>query len=112
MRLRGDGFFGSGSADPMAQSLPVLKRIGEALAEVKGEVLITGHTDNQPIRSLRYPSNWHLSEERADAVKSALADAGRAGAHALRRQGRCRAGRSRTTRRPTARATGASRSCC
>ena len=54
----------------MAQSLPVLKRIGEALAEVKGEVLITGHTDNQPIRSLRYPSNWHLSAARADAVKA------------------------------------------
>ncbi|CAN7217630.1 MULTISPECIES: DotU family type VI secretion system protein [unclassified Variovorax] len=72
VRLRGDSFFGSGSADPMAQSLPVLKRIGEALAEVKGEVLITGHSDNQPIRSMRYPSNWHLSAARADAVKGAL----------------------------------------
>ena len=72
MRLRGDSFFGSGSADPMAQSLPVLNRIGQALAEVKGEVLITGHSDNQPIRSMRYPSNWHLSAARADAVKGAL----------------------------------------
>ena len=72
VRLRGDSFFGSGSADPMPQSLPVLKRIGQALAEVKGEVLITGHSDNQPIRSMRYPSNWHLSAARADAVKSAL----------------------------------------
>ena len=72
VRLRGDSFFGSGSADPMAQSLPVLKRIGQALAEVKGEVLITGHSDNQPIRSMRYPSNWHLSAARAEAVKTAL----------------------------------------
>ncbi|KWT93050.1 MULTISPECIES: DotU family type VI secretion system protein [unclassified Variovorax] len=72
VRLRGDSFFGSGSADPMAQSLPVLHRIGQALAEVKGEVLITGHSDNQPIRSMRYPSNWHLSAARADAVKGAL----------------------------------------
>ncbi|HJS03238.1 MAG TPA: DotU family type VI secretion system protein [Variovorax sp.] len=72
VRLRGDSFFGSGSADPMAQSLPVLNRIGQALAEVKGEVLITGHSDNQPIRSMRYPSNWHLSAARADAVKGAL----------------------------------------
>jgi type VI secretion system protein ImpK len=72
VRLRGDSFFGSGSADPMAQSLPVLRRIGQALAEVKGEVLITGHSDNQPIRSMRYPSNWHLSAARADAVKGAL----------------------------------------
>lgn len=73
VRLRGDSFFGSGSAEPMPQSLPVLRRIGQALAEVKGEVLITGHSDNQPIRSMRYPSNWHLSAARADAVKSSLA---------------------------------------
>jgi type VI secretion system protein ImpK len=72
VRLRGDSFFGSGSAEPMPQSLPVLRRIGQALAEVKGEVLITGHSDNQPIRSLRFPSNWHLSAARADAVRSAL----------------------------------------
>ncbi|MGK6310291.1 DotU family type VI secretion system protein [Variovorax sp. DT-64] len=72
VRLRGDSFFGSGSAEPMAQTLPVLHRIGQALAEVKGEVLITGHSDNQPIRSMRYPSNWHLSAARADAVKGAL----------------------------------------
>ncbi|RYY95699.1 MAG: DotU family type VI secretion system protein [Comamonadaceae bacterium] len=72
VRLRGDSFFGSGSAEPMAQSLPVLKRIGHALAEVRGEVLITGHSDNQPIRSLRFPSNWHLSAARADAVRAAL----------------------------------------
>ncbi|VTU38995.1 DotU family type VI secretion system protein [Variovorax sp. PBL-E5] len=72
VRLRGDSFFGSGSAEPMAQSLPVLNRIGQALAEVKGDVLITGHSDNQPIRSMRYPSNWHLSAARADAVKGAL----------------------------------------
>ncbi|RYF74485.1 MAG: type VI secretion system protein TssL, partial [Comamonadaceae bacterium] len=72
VRLRGDAFFGSGSAEPMAPSLPVLVRIGQALAEVKGDVLITGHSDNQPIRSMRYPSNWHLSAARADAVRTAL----------------------------------------
>lgn len=72
VRLRGDSFFASGSAEPMAQSLPVLKRIGEALAEVKGEVLITGHSDNVPIRSMRYPSNWHLSAARAESVRLAL----------------------------------------
>ncbi|MBU6260014.1 MAG: OmpA family protein, partial [Burkholderiales bacterium] len=32
-----------------------------------------GHTDNQPIRSLRYPSNWHLSLARANHVKALLA---------------------------------------
>jgi type VI secretion system protein ImpK len=72
VRLTGDRFFSSGSADPMTDSLPVLRRIGAALAQVKGQVLITGHTDNQPIRSLRYPSNWNLSNARAQAVMAQL----------------------------------------
>lgn len=72
VRLRGDAFFSSGSADPMASAMPVLVRIGQALAEVQGQVLITGHSDSQPIRSLRFPSNWHLSTARAEAVKTAL----------------------------------------
>jgi type VI secretion system protein ImpK len=72
IRLRGDSFFGSGKAEPNAQSLPVLKRIGEALAQVKGDVQVVGHSDNQPIRSLRFPSNWHLSTARAEGVRAAL----------------------------------------
>jgi type VI secretion system protein ImpK len=72
IRLRGDSFFGSGKAEPNTQSLPVLKRIGEALAQVKGDVQIVGHSDNQPIRSLRFPSNWHLSTARAESVRTAL----------------------------------------
>jgi hypothetical protein len=40
---------------------------------VPGSVLITGHTDNQPIRSLRFPSNWHLSQARAESVRDLLA---------------------------------------
>ena len=47
-----------------------MRRIAEALAQVPGRILVTGHTDNQPIRTLRYPSNWHLSQDRADAVKT------------------------------------------
>lgn len=72
VRLRGDSFFGSGSAEPRAAALPVLKRIGDALAQVPGAVQIYGHSDNEPIRSLRYPSNWHLSKARADSVLEAL----------------------------------------
>ena len=57
------------------RTLPLLARIGEALA-TPGKVLITGHTDNQPIRTLRFPSNWHLSQERADAVETLLGESG------------------------------------
>ena len=48
-------------------------RIADALAQVVGNVLVTGHTDNQPIaRSARFPSNWHLSDERARNVRDLL----------------------------------------
>ena len=73
IRLNGDKFFASGSAEPMSQTQPVLQRIAQGLSQVPGDVLITGHSDNQPIRSLRFPSNWHLSTARAENVKNALA---------------------------------------
>ena len=75
--IKGDGFFEPGSAviAPAVRSL--LPRIGDAMKPLTlnpgGTVLITGHTDNQPIKTLRYPSNWHLSQDRADAVKNELA---------------------------------------
>lgn len=70
--IRGDGLFEPGSATVAAQFEPLLKRIGEALNGVAGKVLITGHTDGQPIRSARFPSNWHLSQERARSVQQLL----------------------------------------
>ena len=71
--IKGDGFFEPASAEVAARVRPLLGRIQEALVSVPGQVLITGHTDNQPIRSARFPSNWHLSQERAAAVKTLLA---------------------------------------
>lgn len=71
--IHGDGFFEPGSADIASRVKPLLDRIADALGKVPGQLLITGHTDNQPIRSLRYPSNWDLSKARADAVKAMLA---------------------------------------
>ena len=37
-----------------------------------GRVLVSGHTDDRPIRSVRFPSNWELSQERARAVAGQL----------------------------------------
>lgn len=71
--IKGDGFFEPGSAEIASGVRTLLPRIAQALSELPGQVLITGHTDNQPIRTLRFPSNWHLSQERADAVRSELA---------------------------------------
>jgi type VI secretion system protein ImpK len=71
--IRGDGFFEPGSAVVADRVRPLLARIQTALQSMPGTVLVTGHTDNVPIRSLRYPSNWHLSQDRANAVKNVLA---------------------------------------
>lgn len=71
--LTGDGSFERGSAVVTGAARPLLTRIGEAMASLPGPVLVSGHTDSQPIRTARYPSNWHLSQDRADAVKAELA---------------------------------------
>jgi type VI secretion system protein ImpK len=71
--IKGDGFFEPASATIADRVRPLLVRIAEALNSVPGRILITGHTDNQPIRSARFPSNWHLSQERAQAVEKLLA---------------------------------------
>jgi type VI secretion system protein ImpK len=70
--LKGDGFFEPGGAVIASAFRPLLPHVGEALGTLKGNVLITGHTDNQPIRTARFPSNWHLSQERADVVRAEL----------------------------------------
>jgi type VI secretion system protein ImpK len=64
----GDTLFRSGSGKLEPGYVDLFRRIGEALDEVPGRILVTGHTDNVPVRSLRFPSNWHLSQERALSV--------------------------------------------
>jgi type VI secretion system protein ImpK len=66
--IRGDHLFASGSARLEAGVEPVILRIGEALERVPGAILVTGHTDDVPIRTARFPSNWELSTERAASV--------------------------------------------
>jgi type VI secretion system protein ImpK len=72
--LRGDGLFAPASAELMSDRAELMGRIGDALALAGGPVLVTGHTDNTPIRSARFPSNWHLSQERARTVRDLLVD--------------------------------------
>lgn len=71
--LRGDQIFASGSATVIDDLQPLLLRIAEAIGQVKGQVRVTGHSDNQPIASLRFPSNWALSHARAVQVRQLLA---------------------------------------
>lgn len=71
--IRGDELFASGSASVSDTLQPVLLRIADALRQVKGAVQVTGHSDNRPIATLRYPSNWKLSQDRAQQVMDILA---------------------------------------
>jgi type VI secretion system protein ImpK len=70
--IRGDGLFAPASATLLPERQELMGRIGDALALAGGQVLVTGHTDNTPMRSARFPSNWHLSEERARTVRDLL----------------------------------------
>lgn len=71
--VRGDGLFASGNDRIMDTYLPLLGRIAGALKKVPGNVLVEGHTDNRPIATLRFPSNWKLSQARAQTVVDRLA---------------------------------------
>ncbi|GAC1412744.1 MAG: DotU family type VI secretion system protein [Burkholderiaceae bacterium] len=70
--LRGDGLFAPGSATLSPGYVPALERVADALNTQPGPVRVIGHTDDQPIRSARFPSNWHLSQARALAVLTLL----------------------------------------
>ena len=72
--IRGDDLFASGSSLVRPDYLPLLRRVAEALAQLPGAVLVTGHTDSVPIKTLRFPSNWHLSQERATHVRDLLVE--------------------------------------
>ncbi len=72
--IKGDGLFEPGSAELAGMHRALMGRIADALKPFKAPVLVTGHTDNQPIRSLRFPSNWHLSQSRAETVRGVLAE--------------------------------------
>ncbi|CAN0603541.1 unnamed protein product, partial [Ectocarpus sp. 12 AP-2014] len=47
-------------------------RIGTALRSEPGQIIVAGHSDNIPIRTVRFPSNWHLSLARASSVAKIL----------------------------------------
>ena len=71
--IRGAGIFASASATVDAGFLDLFARIGAALNDEPGAVLITGHTDAAPIRSVAFPSNFQLSLARAEAAARLIA---------------------------------------
>ena len=58
-------FFTSGEATFRPESLPLLNELADILAKIPNHVVIEGHTDNRPIHTAIFPSNWELSTYRA-----------------------------------------------
>jgi chemotaxis protein MotB len=72
--------FASGSAKLKDDGVRVLAEVGPVLASLKDrEFEVGGHTDNKPIRTARFPSNWELSGARAINVTQLLMEYGVAG---------------------------------
>lgn len=71
--LLGANLFESASATPSGPAGALIDKVADALKQVEGKVLVTGHTDNIPYRSLRFASNWDLSKERAASVARIVA---------------------------------------
>ena len=68
--------FASGQAALQESFMPTLVEIGELLATTPGAVSVSGHTDNVPISTSQFRSNWDLSAARASSVVFELLDAG------------------------------------
>jgi len=66
--LKGAFFFKSGKADLTPPAIKVLNQIVPTLAKSPYDVVVEGHSDNIPIHSTQFPSNWELSSARASAV--------------------------------------------
>lgn len=74
--------FPSGSARLQRNFKPTIEKMAKLLNETSGRIMVAGHTDNIPIRTRAFPSNWELSAGRAASVvhlmsQSGLNDTGR-----------------------------------
>jgi len=72
IRIREKGTFPSGSADLSKNFSPVMKKIAAAVMRTPGQIQISGHTDNIPISTYRFRSNWELSSARAVSILDEL----------------------------------------
>lgn len=68
IRIKEKGSFPSGSDEMREDFIPVLMKITEHLVTTPGKIEVVGHTDNIPIRTFRFRSNWELSSARAVSV--------------------------------------------
>ncbi|MCX8131479.1 MAG: OmpA family protein [Clostridia bacterium] len=75
LRLDSVILFNSGSAEIKPSGKDILKKMGIMFQKLNNEILVQGHTDNLPINTPLFPSNWELSTKRATNVVLYLIDA-------------------------------------
>src|SRR5262245_55194130 len=68
VEVRTDILFASGDAQLSDKAIPALDALAGTLVKYPNPVRVEGHTDNQPINTRYYPSNWELSAARAASV--------------------------------------------
>lgn len=76
IRLPNQLLFASASADVKPEAAALLQVAGAVIAELPHQVRVEGHTDNVPVGTERYPTNWELSSARATAVLRYLVEKG------------------------------------
>ena len=76
VNIRSDVLFASGSAALSTSAREAIDQLATVLRELPNELRIEGHTDDQPIASALFPSNWELSGARAASVIRLLEDRG------------------------------------
>lgn len=76
VEIRTDILFHSASADLSTHAQAIIGRLADALARFPNPVRVEGHTDNVPIRTRAYPSNWELSAARAATVVHIMSERG------------------------------------
>lgn len=74
--IRGDALFAPNGATLLPERASAIAHLASALTQADGAISIVGHTDNVPVRTARFPSNWHLSADRARVVKRRLVEGG------------------------------------
>ena len=76
VEMKTDILFPSGSARLADSALSILEQLGGVLAPFPNPIRVEGHTDNKPIKTALFSSNWELSAARAGSVVRVLANHG------------------------------------
>ena len=66
--LPGHVLFDLGSAQLRTEALPIFDELREVVRQTPNRIIVTGHTDDLPIQTAQFPSNWELSAARAGSV--------------------------------------------